>query len=175
MLVAIGISNGGVALAVPVIPFIASRGTLGFILRIISALHHDPFVVLDHSAPLRRGNLRLAVLPHRNFSLGRRIHLNSISALAQGSHCHVWGIDFNLRFAALENCVGHGALRDLQLNARSRQVGNLSLAALVEPHDVGIVELHFGPGAGSSRYSVATDERRVHRARNPIAGITALG
>ena len=163
-----------VAVFVPPVPIVFRTGARNLILGIVGALDCNELPLLDGRAALRHSYFCLAA-DHRHLRLVGGIHLDAVGAFLGRMHGHVGRVNFRVRFAAFEYRVVHRPLRKLDLNARARQIGDGHYAILIEPENVGEVELHFRAGMFGGRNFVAAVHGRVHRGRHPLARVAALG
>ena len=171
----LGVADSPVPIVIPGIPAILRRGLIFLVSSLLrGAAHNHHSAFLQVSAALRSGNFRLA-LAHDHLRLAFRIHFHAInSVFLRGVNGDVGGVNFDVSFAALENCVVNQSASDLYLDLGTRQTGDRSQRVVAKTQNIGMIELHFSPGTDTGRDLVTAHDRLVQRAGRPIAGISAL-
>src|SRR5258708_37853887 len=82
----------------------------------------------------------------------------------------------NLRpdLALIEDAIVRESLPKLNLNVLVRKVRDCGLSIRAEAKNVGVIELHLGAAASSSRNLIATAYWLVQHGRRPTARVPAL-
>src|SRR5262249_1547699 len=169
----VGVLDQVVAVLVPAIPIGARRRFGNLVLRIVHAADGDHLALFHPGAALRRSHFGLAVAhDHVGFHVGK--HFHQIPPVPRGMHCHVRRIDLYIGFAALEHAVVHVALRNLYLDTRPRQVGDLYLALRGKTQNVGVVQLELLPVFLVLGQLLAPAQGVIERGPRPIAAVAAL-
>jgi hypothetical protein len=123
--------DGAVAIVVPTVPFVIGRGIGDLVFGIVHASDVDDLASFYGRAALWGRNLRLA-FADGEFRLRVRVDLDAVNSFAQRKHGHVGGVDFHIRFRALEYRVVDNPACYLELNVLLREVGDLHIGILVQ-------------------------------------------
>jgi hypothetical protein len=173
VLPALRVTNGVVALFVPVVPLVFARGLKNLILGVISTLDLDELALLHLRAALRGRDINLALVDH-DLSFRRRDHLNAVNTLAVRMYCHVGRVYLNICLASFEHSVSHETLRHLNLNMRLRKISDFGFRVFAQTQHIGVVKLYFRPGPRSRSDPIPPADRSINRARDPLSRIPAL-
>src|SRR5437763_16886394 len=88
--------------------------------------------------------------------------------MLQSTNGDIRRVNFSIGFASFEGAEVGITLRQLDLNAGAREIGNLGLAACGQTQHVGVVELYLSAGCVAGGNLITADQRRVQCGGRPV-------